>query len=90
MAQTTNTGFIIPLSASSLTEDIRRAMDDYEAKTCLTFKERTHESDYIHFQTTEAGCYSYVGRIVSCTRYDSKALLSRYLQRKLALAFKLR
>lgn len=51
------------VSPSSLTVDIRLAMDDYEWKTCLKFNERTTESEYIHFQTTESGCYSYVGMV---------------------------
>lgn len=38
-------------------------MADYTSKTggCITFKERTHESNYVHFQSTDSGCWSYVG-----------------------------
>jgi len=40
---------------------IRKAMDDYAAKTCIQFVERTNERDYIKF-VREGGCWSYVGR----------------------------
>ncbi|KAK7086372.1 hypothetical protein SK128_012174 [Halocaridina rubra] len=52
-------------SASQMTT-VRDSMDEYETLTsnCITFVERTSESDYIYFtQDDNQGCYSYVGRI---------------------------
>merc|ERR1719244_60000 len=44
---------------------VRSRMDEYEDLTnnCITFVERTTQSDYIHFTHDDnQGCYSYVGR----------------------------
>ncbi|XP_037781914.1 zinc metalloproteinase nas-4-like [Penaeus monodon] len=44
---------------------VRQSMDEYESLTggCITFVERSHEHDYIHFtQDDNQGCYSYVGK----------------------------
>ena len=42
---------------------VRKAMDRWEATSCLRFvpKEKKHD-DYICFQDSEGGCHSYVGR----------------------------
>ncbi|KAK4306278.1 hypothetical protein Pmani_021900 [Petrolisthes manimaculis] len=45
---------------------VEQAFADYASLTggCITFKERTTESDYIRFtQDDTSGCYSYVGKI---------------------------
>ena len=44
--------------SSTLAQTIRDAMDHWEDNTCLRFFQRTSQSDYISFQTTEDGCYS--------------------------------
>jgi len=41
---------------------IRQAMDDYEARTCITFVERTNQANYVRIFES-GGCWSYVGRI---------------------------
>ena len=42
---------------------IRFAMDRWENTTCLQFvPRRSYHSDYIYFQNSNDGCYSYVGR----------------------------
>ncbi|KAK7086373.1 hypothetical protein SK128_012175 [Halocaridina rubra] len=46
--------------------NVRGSMDEYESMTngCITFVERTDESDYVHFtQDDNQGCYSYVGKV---------------------------
>lgn len=40
---------------------IAKAMEEYAAKTCVKFKPRTDETDYIYIFPDE-GCYSLVGR----------------------------
>jgi len=40
---------------------IRRAMDDYQQKTCITFVERSNQRDYLSI-IKSSGCWSYVGR----------------------------
>merc|ERR550519_549641 len=44
---------------------VMQAMEDYKSMTggCITFHERTSESDYIEFIDVDSGCYSYVGKI---------------------------
>ncbi|GBO11777.1 Zinc metalloproteinase nas-13 [Araneus ventricosus] len=37
-------------------------MKDYEDKTCVTFKKRTLEKDYIRLFSGQ-GCYSHVGKV---------------------------
>ncbi|XP_055945169.1 astacin-like metalloprotease toxin 5 [Argiope bruennichi] len=41
---------------------IMDAMKDYEDKTCVTFKKRTLERDYIRLFSGQ-GCYSHVGKV---------------------------
>ena len=42
---------------------IRDAMDRWEDTTCLRFvPRRSYNRDYIYFQNSDRGCYSYVGR----------------------------
>jgi len=48
--------------SSSELSKIRAAMDDYQARTCITFVQRTNEAHYINI-IVGGGCYSYVGRI---------------------------
>jgi len=51
-----------PLSAlEQRTLDL--AIATYEAKTCLRFKLRTNERNYVSVQKTGGGCYSYIGRV---------------------------
>lgn len=38
-------------------------MKDYEKYTCLRFKPRTNEKDYISLASDNTGCWSYIGRI---------------------------
>src|SRR5262249_40387114 len=42
-------------------ERVRAAMDEWTAKTPLTFVPRTHETDYVTF-TKGTGCSSFVGK----------------------------
>ncbi|XP_071527690.1 zinc metalloproteinase nas-4-like [Panulirus ornatus] len=51
--------------ASDKRQVVRDAMDEYESLTngCITFVERTHQDDYIHFtQDNGEGCHSSVGK----------------------------
>lgn len=52
------------LEQSTLDEAIRQ----YETKTCLRFKLRTTETDYVSIQKTGGGCSSYVGRVGGAQR----------------------
>ena len=45
---------------------IRQAFADYESVTngCIIWREKTDDDTaFVHFQSSESGCYSYVGRI---------------------------
>ena len=49
--------------SSSKRAIIRDAMDRWEDTTCLRFvPRRSYNRDYIYFQNSDRGCYSYVGR----------------------------
>ncbi|ROT61685.1 zinc proteinase Mpc1 [Penaeus vannamei] len=39
------------------------AMDDFHARTCIRFVERTSQSNYIEIVSNDSGCWSYVGTI---------------------------
>ncbi|KAK2549702.1 Zinc metalloproteinase nas-4 [Acropora cervicornis] len=42
---------------------IRAGMNEWQTKTCIRFKQRTNERDYVYFTSKDRGCYSYVGKI---------------------------
>ncbi|XP_015779893.1 PREDICTED: zinc metalloproteinase nas-13-like isoform X3 [Acropora digitifera] len=42
---------------------IREGMNEWQTKTCIRFKQRTNERDYVYFTSKDRGCYSYVGKI---------------------------
>ncbi|XP_015747343.1 PREDICTED: astacin-like [Acropora digitifera] len=42
---------------------IRAGMNEWQTKTCIRFKQRTNERDYVYFTSNDRGCYSYVGKI---------------------------
>jgi len=48
--------------SSSDLRKIRKAMDDYQARTCIKFVQRTDEAHYVNIMVG-GGCYSYVGRV---------------------------
>ncbi|XP_072309521.1 zinc metalloproteinase nas-14 [Eucyclogobius newberryi] len=54
--------FVINDAISSRRSDIIRATKMISTKTCLTFHERTFETNYLHFKDS-LGCASYVGFI---------------------------
>lgn len=39
------------------------ALRDFEAQTCIRFVERTDQTDYVYITRSEAGCWSWVGRL---------------------------
>lgn len=41
---------------------INEAIEDYETNTCLRFKPRTEETDYIMIASNNTGCWSIIGR----------------------------
>ncbi|XP_078615892.1 uncharacterized protein LOC144884443 isoform X2 [Branchiostoma floridae x Branchiostoma japonicum] len=43
---------------------VQQAIDEYHRKTCIRFKQRTNEREYIYF-FRDVGCWSYVGRVGS-------------------------
>jgi len=46
------------------TKEIEKAMKEWEKNTCIRFKKRTNERDYLQFMNGGVGnCYSNVGRI---------------------------
>ena len=51
--------------ATSELSVIHGAMEEISLKTCITFKERTDETDYVSIQRggPNSGCWSYVGRL---------------------------
>ncbi|XP_020615459.1 zinc metalloproteinase nas-15-like [Orbicella faveolata] len=49
-------------SASKAMAAINAAFADYKKNTCITFKQRTNERDYVSF-FKGGGCWSYVGKI---------------------------
>lgn len=42
---------------------IQRAMDSYHSNTCIKFRPRTTESDYLSFESSNTGCWSSVGKV---------------------------
>lgn len=44
-------------------DTIERAIKEYHAKTCIRFKPRSSERDYISFENDPSGCWSSVGKI---------------------------
>ena len=44
--------------SSGTAANIQTAMDWWEKATCIKFALRTDQSDYIHIQSTDSGCYS--------------------------------
>lgn len=42
---------------------IERAINEYHRRTCVRFKPRTYERDYVTFTSDNTGCWSSVGRI---------------------------
>ncbi|XP_044176561.1 zinc metalloproteinase nas-4-like isoform X7 [Acropora millepora] len=52
------------LASNSLARSaIREGMNEWQTKTCIRFKQRTNERDYVYFTSKDRGCYSYVGKI---------------------------
>ncbi|KAI4889306.1 hypothetical protein NFI96_011103, partial [Prochilodus magdalenae] len=47
--------------SSNQRQIIKDALDSFEKVTCIRFRRRNREEDYIHIQSLR-GCYSYVGR----------------------------
>ncbi|XP_011705002.1 PREDICTED: high choriolytic enzyme 1-like, partial [Wasmannia auropunctata] len=41
---------------------IQAAMNEYHNKTCIRFKERTNEKDYVNIVNNRTGCSSPIGR----------------------------
>lgn len=54
--------FILTPDAKSM-DLIERAIDEYARRTCIRFRPRTYERDYISFTNEPTGCWSSVGRI---------------------------
>lgn len=52
---------IDPKIPSGTADLIKKALENFEDKTCLTFTPRTRESNWIRFVSAQ-GCWSYVGR----------------------------
>jgi len=52
------------------------AIATYESKTCLKFKLRTTERDYVSVQKTGGGCYSYIGRVGPNQLLNGRQVLS--------------
>lgn len=50
-------------AASSQVSNIQQAMDDIECATCIKFKERSNEEDYVYFRYGGGGCSSEVGMV---------------------------
>lgn len=42
---------------------IERGINEYHRRTCLRFKPRTYEKDYLSFVNGPTGCWSSVGRV---------------------------
>lgn len=42
---------------------IEAAINEYHARTCIRFKARTYERDYVSFTSDQTGCWSSVGRL---------------------------
>lgn len=62
------TGNIIPYTLEAAMSDaqraaVREALNEMEAALCLTFVERTTQTDYVRVTVTDSGCFSYIGRI---------------------------
>lgn len=50
-------------SAAGEMDMIEKAINEYHRRTCVRFKPRTNERDYISFTSDATGCWSSVGRI---------------------------
>jgi hypothetical protein len=53
--------YVIDNSLSGARTQIQQAMNHYHQHTCIRFRPRTNENNYIYI-TAESGCWSYVGR----------------------------
>lgn len=57
---------------------IEKAINEYHRRTCIRWKARTYERDYVTFTNERTGCWSSVGRIggrqVSYFKYKNKQL----------------
>lgn len=42
---------------------IEQAINEYHRRTCVRFKPRTYERDYVSFTNDPTGCWSSVGRV---------------------------
>lgn len=42
---------------------IETAIMEYQRRTCVRFRPRTYERDYVVFTSEQTGCWSSVGRI---------------------------
>lgn len=51
------------LSDPQASAAIRAAMNEWESKTCIRFRRRTNEVDYVRFRWNDGGCYSYIGKV---------------------------
>lgn len=58
---------IVPYTLVDQTDEqkayIRESLTEMEAVLCLTFVERTTQTDYIRVTSSDSGCFSYIGRI---------------------------
>lgn len=55
-------GFIFKLKGIPGRKAILAAMQDIQSKTCIRFKPRRREGDYVYITMFQQGCYSYIGR----------------------------
>ena len=57
--------FFYKFTASAERNVIQQGMDDITSNTCITFKARTSEANYVRIVrgAANSGCWSYVGRL---------------------------
>lgn len=64
---------------------IEQAINEYHRRTCIRFKPRTNEQDYISIVSGNTGCWSSVGRIGGrqvCFNYI-RIVLVKQIERKI-------
>lgn len=54
---------VLSISDAMAMNMIEAAMNEYHRRTCIRFRPKTYERDYISITSDQTGCWSSVGRL---------------------------